>query len=209
MMGMLNFIQYCLKNTSRDDKRHLVLLDAERETRRCIGIVRNLLTFSRLEREDEEKFKKESIPKIFKRVFNLLSYRIEKENILLTQEYSEETPEIWVKISNIQQVFLNLVGNAMDAIKGSKEKEINVTIRPDGQFVLVTIADSGCGISPEDLQNIFDPFFTTKPAGQGTGLGLSVCHSIVKAHGGEITCESEIGIGTKFNISLPIGGIEY
>jgi PAS domain S-box-containing protein len=203
MMGMLNFIQYCLKHTAKDNKTFTVLEDAERETKRCIDIVGNLLTFSRIEKEDEERFKKDSLPMVFDRVFKLLSYRIEKENILLTQEYSEDTPEIWLKVSNIQQVFLNIIGNALDALKESKKKEIHVEIRLDGQSVMVTITDSGCGISPENLQNIFDPFFTTKPTGQGTGLGLSVCHSIVKAHGGEITCESEVGLGTTFHILLP------
>jgi signal transduction histidine kinase len=212
MMGMLNFIQYCLKYTSKDDRRYTVLEDAERETKRCIDIVQNLLTFSRIEKEDEEEHIKQSIPAIFDRVFRLLSYRIDKENILLTQDYPEETPEIWLKNSNIQQVFLNLIGNALDAVKGNKEKKkkIRVEIRPESEFVLVTITDSGCGISSKNLRNIFDPFFTTKPTGRGTGygtgLGLSVCHSIVKAHGGEISCESEDGKGTKFKIRLPIDG---
>jgi PAS domain S-box-containing protein len=204
MMGMLNFIQYCLKHTSEDDKKFTVLEDAERETKRCIDIVQNLLTFSRVEKEEEKKFQKESITVVFDRVFRLLSYRIEKENILLTQQYSEDTPEIWMKVSNIQQVFLNLVGNAMDSLKDSKKKELHVEVRPEGKFVLVAISDSGCGISPGNLENIFDPFFTTKPQGQGTGLGLSVTHGIVKLHRGRITCKSEVGIGTKFYIVFPI-----
>ncbi len=104
----------------------------------------------------------------------------------------------------MQQIFLNLIGNALDAVKKSKKKEIHVEVNPSGQFVQVTITDSGYGISSENLQNIFDPFFTTKPPGQGTGLGLSVCHNIVKEHGGKITCESEVDTGTKFNVLLPI-----
>jgi signal transduction histidine kinase len=204
MTGMLNFIGYCLKHTSKDNKIYPILEDTKRETERCAKIVGNLLTFSRMDKEDEETYIKKNITLIFGRVFNLLSYRIEKENILLTQEYSKETPEIWMKASNMQQVILNLMGNALDAVKESEEKEIHVETCPNGKFVRVTITDSGCGISPENFKNIFDPFFTTKPPGQGTGLGLSVSRSIVKAHGGKITCESEVGKGTKFSILLPM-----
>lgn len=210
MMGMLNFVEYCIKHTAQDDKRFTVLEDAERETKRCIEIVQNLLTFSRIEKEDEEKYEKESIPTIFGRVFRLLSYRIDRENVLLNQRYSEETPEVWLKSSNMQQVILNLIGNALDAVKHANKKEIYVVVRPEGESVVVEITDSGDGILPENLQHIFDPFFTTKPTGRGTGygtgLGLSVCHSIVKAHGGEITCKSDVEKGTTFKMRLPVDG---
>ncbi len=204
MMGMLNFIQYCLKHTPEDDKRHTVLRDAERETNRCIDIVRNLLTFSRIEQEDEEVYVKESCAVIFDRVFQLLSYRIDKDSVSITQHVAEGTSEIWVKASNMQQVFLNLISNALDALNGIRKKEIDVDICPEGEFVRVTVADNGCGIAPENVPKIFDPFFTTKRPGKGTGLGLSVSQSIVNAHGGEIRCVSEVGVGTKFKVLLPI-----
>lgn len=204
MMGMLNFIQYCLKNTCKDDKRYPVLEDAERETKRCIEIVRNLLAFSRVEKEDEETFRKESLRDVFDRVFNLLSFRIEKENVLLIQQYADDTPDVSVKVSNIQQVVLNLIANALDALKGRKEKQIRVEVLPEDESVRMSVMDNGCGISNENFHYIFDPFFTTKPPGEGTGLGLSVCHSIVKAHGGKISCESEEGAGTSFHVLLPI-----
>ncbi|GAG15306.1 unnamed protein product, partial [marine sediment metagenome] len=91
-----------------------------------------------------------------------------------------------------------------DALEGSEKKELNVDIHREGEFVRMTIADTGCGIAAESLRSIFDPFFTTKPVGQGTGLGLSVSQGIVKAHGGQISCESEPGAETKFTILLPI-----
>jgi signal transduction histidine kinase/ActR/RegA family two-component response regulator len=204
MMGILNFIQYCLKHTSSEDKRYGVLQDAERETNRCIDIVKNLLTFSRMEKEGPEARQKGSCAVVFDRVLKLLSYRIEKQGVLITHHTAEGTPEIWMKVNNIQQVFLNLIGNALDALKDREKKEIHVDIRREGEFVPVTVADTGCGISPENIQKIFDPFFTTKPAGDGTGLGLSVCRGIIKEHGGEISCESKIGVGTRFKILLPI-----
>ncbi|MER3446131.1 MAG: hypothetical protein C4291_04505 [Candidatus Dadabacteria bacterium] len=204
MMGILNFIQYCLKHTSKEDKRYSILQDAERETNRCIDIIKDLLTFSRMEKEGPEARQKETCTVIFDRVFRLLSYRIEKEGILVTRHSTEEIPSIWMKVNNIQQVFLNLIINALDALRDSNRKEIHVDIQREGEFVQVIVADTGCGISPENVQRIFDPFFTTKPVGEGTGLGLSVCRSIIKEHGGEITCESRSGIGTKFRILLPI-----
>ena len=205
MMGILNFIQYSLKHTSEDDRRYTVLQDAERETKRCVEIVQNLLTFSRMDNEGEEDYQKESCAAILDRVLKLLSYRIEREKVTLTQHTAKGTQDIRMKVNNIQQVFFNIVNNALDALKESEKKEIHVDMQREGEFVLVTIADSGCGIPPENLRKIFDPFFTTKPVGQATGLGLSICHSLLEAHGGEITCESEPGAGTKFKFSLPIG----
>jgi C4-dicarboxylate-specific signal transduction histidine kinase len=204
MMGILNFIQYCLKHTSKEDKRYSVLQDAEHETNRCIDIVKNLLTFSRMEKEGQETRQKEICTVIFDRVFKLLSYRIEKQGVLITQHTAEETHAVWMKVNNIQQVFLNLIINALDALKDSERKEIHVHIQHEGEFVQVTVTDTGCGIFPENIQKIFDPFFTTKPVGEGTGLGLSVCRSIIKEHGGEIACESKLGVGTKFKILLPV-----
>ena len=204
MMGMLNLTEYCMKKTAPEDKRYEVLQDVERETRRCIQIVQNLLTFSRIKKEREEEFSKERCGAILDRVLRLLSYRIDKEGITVTTDVAEDTPEIMMRVSNIQQVFVNVVGNAMDAMKESLKKEIAVHIMRDGGFVRIEVSDTGCGISPEKLPNIFDPFFTTKPVGQGTGLGLSISKSIMKSHGGEITCTIRPGTGTTFCIMLPI-----
>jgi signal transduction histidine kinase len=109
-----------------------------------------------------------------------------------------------MKPNSIQQLILNLATNAFDALEDSEKKEFNVDIHREGDFVRIIIADTGCGIAAESLGSIFDPFFTTKPVDQGTGLGLSVSQGIVKAHGGQISCESEPGAGTKFIILLPI-----
>jgi len=204
MMGMLNFIQYCLKHTEKDDRRWPVLQDAERETRRCIDIVRNLLTFSRMEKNEAEDYSSEAIQEIIDRVLKLLAYRIEKENVQISMNIDPEIPNIPVNLSNIQQVFLNLIVNALDALKESPRKELEISIRPYGEVIEINIKDTGCGIKPEDFPNIFDPFFTTKPPGLGTGLGLSVCQGIISKHDGEITCRSSPDNGTEFTVTLPI-----
>ncbi len=210
MMGMLNFAQYCLEHTAKDDLRYPILQDIERETRRCADIVRNLLTFSYTGNHNEE-YQKNSLATIIERVVRLLSYRIEKQHVSLTQHIDEATPEVWMKTSSLQQVFLNLIGNALDAVEEAKKKEIRVKVHCDGELVEVIIADSGCGISPKNLGKIFDPFFTTKPVGQGTGLGLTLSRNIILEHGGDITCESKHGAGTTFKILLPVktkGGVK-
>ena len=204
MMGMLNFAQYCLKHTAEDDSRYPVLQDIERETRRCVDIVSNLTTFSHMEKQSEEGYQEESLATIIERVVKLLSYRIEKEHVSLTQWVAEGTPKIWMEVNGMQQVLLNLIGNALDAVMESQKKEIHVEVHREGDFVQLTVADSGCGLAPENLEKVYDPFFTTKPIGRGTGLGLTTSRGIIDSHGGNITCESELGVGTTFRILLPV-----
>ncbi|UCH93560.1 MAG: GHKL domain-containing protein [Candidatus Aminicenantes bacterium] len=204
MMGILNYVQYCLKHTAADDRRHPVLTDAEKEIRRCIYIVENLLTFSRTETVDRKWQEKVKLASIIDRILRLLSYKISTDHISITKKYAENIPDILSDVNQMEQVFLNLINNALDALKPGNKKEIHIEMQTKGNFLEVTIADTGCGIKPGDLSKIFDPFFTTKEAGMGTGLGLSVVSSIIREHGGKITCESEPAQGTTFKVFLPI-----
>jgi signal transduction histidine kinase len=104
--------------------------------------------------------------------------------------------------SRLNQVFLNLLVNAGQSIDGNGRITISTGVDQDEAWIAV--ADTGCGIPAENLNRIFDPFFTTKPVGQGTGLGLSVSHAIVRKHGGRIDVESEPGRGTRFIVRLPL-----
>ncbi|MBU2549555.1 MAG: GAF domain-containing protein [Proteobacteria bacterium] len=204
MMGMLNFIQYCLKHTRPDDRRFPVLQDAERETRRCVEIVRNLLAFSRSAPGDEPRRRKDRIETIIDRVARLLSYRIEKEGVVLTRTVSPDLPAVDMDANGMQQVFLNLILNALDAMRECRIKKLDVSIGREGGFVEVRMRDTGSGVPPEIHSRIFDPFFTTKAPGQGTGLGLSVCRGIVEDHQGALACESRPGEGAEFTVRLPI-----
>ena len=105
--------------------------------------------------------------------------------------------------AELQQVFLNLINNALDAM-GTKGGKLEITSRIDGNFVVVDIADSGEGIPKANLARIFDPFFTTKQVGKGTGLGLSICYGIIKKMGGKISVNSSVGLGTTFHVYLPL-----
>jgi two-component system, NtrC family, sensor kinase len=119
----------------------------------------------------------------------------------IVRDYGD-LPEIECMPSRLNQVFLNLLVNAGQSIEGNGT--ITISTGFDDSEAWVAIADTGCGIAPENLNRIFDPFYTTKPVGQGTGLGLSVSHSIVRKHGGRIDVDSEPGKGTRFTVRLPL-----
>jgi two-component system NtrC family sensor kinase len=103
----------------------------------------------------------------------------------------------------IEQVMVNLVLNALDALDGSTGPRLEIRTRSDADACIIEIADNGRGIEPAHLDRIFEPFFTTKPVGQGTGLGLSISFSLIQKHGGEMTVQSTVGQGTTFTIRLP------
>lgn len=204
MMSILNYTQYCLKHTSCNDPKYNTLQDIENETKQCIEIIKNLLTFSRREEEGEEGYQKVHLTEPLDRVLKLISYRIEKQNVLVKKVLDQGLPQIWIKVNNIQQVLFNLIHNALDAVKEQEQPEIYIHMIYRGEYVEITVADNGSGIAPENLEKIFDPFFTTKSIGEGTGLGLSICHTIINAHGGKIDCVSEAGLGARFTVLLPL-----
>jgi signal transduction histidine kinase len=119
-------------------------------------------------------------------------------------DLSPEDPVVPGNRTQLEQVFVNLLTNARDALEDTERKAVSITTRTDGTIVEVAFSDTGSGIPAELLPRIFDPFFTTKPSGHGTGLGLSISYGILKEHHGEIQVESRVGEGTTFIIHLPI-----
>ena len=117
---------------------------------------------------------------------------------------SAPLPGVLCAPQEMRQVFVNLLVNALDAVK--PHGRIEVRTRTEGDSVLVEVRDDGCGMEPATLERIFDPFFTTKPVGEGTGLGLGIAWNIVRAQGGRIEVESTPGVGTAFRVRLPVGG---
>ena len=163
-----------------------------------------MLTFSRVESEGLEATQQENIPALINRVLQLLAYRIRAEQITVNQQHPDDLPPIPIKVNSIQQVFLHVIGNAIDALHENPEKLISIESHVIKDSIEIVVSDNGPGIPSENLQKIFDPFYTTKVVGEGTGLGLSVSKRICQQHGGDIECESEAGIGTKFKVILPI-----
>jgi signal transduction histidine kinase len=160
-------------------------------------LVQSLKDFSRLDRAAEDRFDvREGIEKTLLITRNLLKY-----GVTVDQRFGD-VPPILCSPSRINQVFINLVTNAVQAMDGKGTLTITTTAR-DG-WVDIEVCDTGCGIPPENLSKIMDPFFTTKPIGKGTGLGLSIVRRIVDEHGGKIMVDSKVGVGTAITISLPI-----
>jgi two-component system NtrC family sensor kinase len=128
------------------------------------------------------------------------------ENIKIIENIDEHLPRFRSDPAQLQQVLLNLLNNAIDAIDSASGGEIRITVAGNGNEILISLADNGSGIEPEHLEKIFVPFFTTKPVGRGTGLGLSTCYGIVDSLGGSIEVCSELGAGTVFTVHLPTTG---
>ncbi len=170
-----------------------------RETKRCAAIIRRLLDFAR-EKTPSKQFA--DLNRLVEETVRIVERQAHLRDIEIRLELEPALPAVWVDADLIKQVVMNIVVNAQQAIehKGS----ITVRTRRTGTRVEIAVSDNGCGISEKDMQRIFDPFFTTKGVGQGTGLGLSVSHGIVEAHGGTIEVTSKVGEGTTFRVLLPL-----
>lgn len=163
-------------------------------------IVRNLKDFSRV---GDQEWQFADLHQGLESTLNILRSEI-KHKAEVVREYGE-LPEVWCVPSLLNQVFLNLLANAAQAIV--ETGTITIRTRSADGRVSIAIGDSGCGIPRQNLGKIFTPFFTTKPSGKGTGLGLSLVHDIVAKHGGQVTVESEPGIGSTFTLHLPVSSL--
>jgi two-component system NtrC family sensor kinase len=170
---------------------------------RASQVVKNLLEFSRTERPLLLEL---SINEVLDRTIKLIRNQIMVTGIYLKRVNSENLPHIKGRSQDLQQAFINILLNSIQAMKDLSGENI-ITIHtgpgPDG-YIRIDFSDTGIGIKPEDMKYIFDPFYTTKPVGRGTGLGLSLVYGIIRTHGGYIEVKSEINKGTMFSIYLPI-----
>ena len=213
LTGVLTF-SYLVRKNLPDGSPDAEDLDLViRETKRCAGIIRRLLDFSR-EKTPEKTFSNLNI--LIEETVHLIAQAAQVHDIEISVDLDEQLPAIWIDEDLIRQVIMNMLVNAQHAIEGEGLISIRThmldvgdcpkSITEPQEMAEISITDSGSGISPEDLQRIFDPFFTTKGVGKGTGLGLSVSHGTIEAHGGTIEVESTVGKGTEFHIYLPIDG---
>jgi signal transduction histidine kinase len=165
---------------------------------RINDVVQNLRLFSRL---DEAELKRVNIHEGLDSTIRLLSRYYRSPEIELRREYGV-LPLVSCFASQLNQVWMNLLANAAQAVNGNGT--VTISTRQDGDSVEITIRDSGCGVPPEQLSRIFDPFYTTKAVGEGTGLGLSISYGIIERHGGTISVASTVGVGTTFTIRIGI-----
>lgn len=169
---------------------------------RCSSITHSLLKFSR---ESKIDIRLVDILKIIEDTLKLLDHRIKKQNINININAYNTVPMVLADESQMQQMLLNIITNAVDSMENKGILTINVEEQIDVEdFLLITISDTGNGISEKDKARIFDPFYTTKPLGKGTGLGLSISQAIVERMRGDIKIFSEENVGTKVLIRLPI-----
>jgi two-component system NtrC family sensor kinase len=166
---------------------------------RCKDITHKLLFFAK---KTDSRVREIQVNDIISETVNTSEQRATDSNVKIVTCLDPDIPKVGASPSEMHQVLLNLINNAIDAI-GTGGGSIEITSRLNGEYVTIDVADTGQGIPDELMNRIFDPFFTTKPVGKGTGLGLSICYGIIKKMGGDITVNSGVGMGAAFHVHLP------
>lgn len=200
LTGILTFGTLLLQDTPKGTRQHEDLQLIVNETNRCAAIIRQLLEFSR---ETGPQKRSTDLTTVVKRAVALVEHQAKFHNVRITTELPTGLPTVSCDGNQMEQVFLNLLINAADAMPNGGGIVVRASVSAAGRF-LVQVTDTGTGIPPEILSKIFDPFFTSKPVGKGTGLGLSVSYGIVRRHGGAITVQSTVGTGSTFTVDLPV-----
>jgi PAS domain S-box-containing protein len=198
LTGISSYAQMLLEDLPDTDPRRGTLQKIETQTRRASNIVNSLLN---LARPEDSEFEGVSVNDTIREVLHLFEPQIKRRDIRLETALEDGATEILGHKGKIQQVLLNLLMNARDAV--GQGGRIEVTTRCRNERVVVEVRDDGVGIAEEDLPRIFDPFFTTKGRGKGTGLGLSISYGIVHEHRGEMYVESTPGESTRFRVEIP------
>jgi PAS domain S-box-containing protein len=210
IMGIMNYAQLILDRLGPDSPVSEFATEIGKETERVATIVKNLLAFARHEKQSHSPARMRDIVEA---TLSLIRAVMRHDQVTLEVDVPEDLPQIKCRSQQIQQVIMNLLTNARDALNQrypghDANKKVIISARRierDGRpWIRTTVEDHGPGI-PEDLrERIFEPFFTTKPRDKGTGMGLSITHGIVKDHGGELRVESTVGEFTRFHIDLPL-----
>jgi signal transduction histidine kinase len=199
LTGISSFTQMLLEQSDPADPRTQLLEKIERQTFRAAKIVSSLLN---LARPSDGEAAPVDLNAVIGDVLSLLEHQFRSSRIQVRKELSSDAVVVRGVEYKLQQVFLNLFLNARDAmLKGGW---LSVSTQIDGAEAVVEVVDTGAGIPAEHVSRIYDPFFTTKPEGRGTGLGLSVTYGIVQEHGGTLSCDSDVGQGTRFRLTLPL-----
>ncbi len=203
LAGILGLTQLCLRDADKKTTQFDNLALIEKETKRCKTIIENLLKFSR---QEKMSFDRVEINRVAEDAIAIVNHQMGIHQVKLFTKLAPDLPPVWGNANQIQQVLLNLMINAQQAMEGSPGKVMITTDRLDSGAVQIRVIDDGPGIPKESRAKIFEPFYTTKTSDKGTGLGLSVSYGIVKEHKGEIFVHSKSGKGTVFTILLPAAG---
>lgn len=198
--GIMLFSNLLLRKAPPEGTERENLERIANETRRCQKIVQGLLDFAR---HREPKLEETSIAEVIDKTLSLVESQSMFLNIEVIRSFDPSAPRVRVDVGQMQELVLNLVLNAVDAMDKKGRLTLSVVADAGGRAVKVGVGDTGCGIPADRIERVFEPFFTTKEEGKGTGLGLSICRGIVENHGGTIWVESEPGQGASFFIRLP------
>ena len=191
-----------LKRSDKDPQHQRYLEMIYKSSLRCQKIVQSLLSFAR--RHQPER-KLSNLNELVEAALEILNYQMRTSNIEVVTRLDPNLPKALVDPHQVQQVFLNIVNNARQAIEGQRVGgQVKITSEVFGQSLRIIFQDNGPGITEENLSKVFDPFFTTKEVGKGTGLGLSLCYGIIREHSGTITVRSKVGQGAQFTVELPL-----
>jgi len=186
------------------DREHILgeLGSAMRQVRKATEIITHLRTFGRAAQVSREPV---AINQVVGRALSLMHEQLRLRQITIALDLAPEDPIVVGNAIQLEQVLINLLTNARDAMAAAPVKVLTIASRVEGEAVVLSLGDTGCGI-PEGMdQRIFDPFFTTKEVGKGTGLGLSITYGIIKEHGGAISVTCHPGEGATFVVRLPLG----
>jgi signal transduction histidine kinase len=204
LAGILGLAQLSMRKMDKNDSVYTNLGIIEKETNRCTNIIQNLLKFSR---QEKVTFESVDVNQVAKDAMAIVEHQLEMNKVKLISDLDDALPNISGNANQIQQVLINLMINAQQAMEG-RPGEVTVATSANNGHVEVQVIDTGPGI-PEELQaKIFEPFFTTKPVGKGTGLGLSVSYGIIQEHKGDIQLTSSPDEGTCFSLTFPGGAMK-
>ena len=196
---ILLFSDVMYKEAPEDDPQRDDLKMIINETTRCKNIVADLLNFAR---QQEVLAQETDLHVLLEQVIERVNPLPAFAGVEIVRQFSSDLPTIQADPAQLQQVFVNLLNNAAEAMK--EGGTITLATRPLNGQVEIKVSDTGCGIPEENLGKLFTPFFTTKALGKGTGLGLSIVYGIIKMHRGQISVQSQVGQGTTFTVSLPV-----
>jgi two-component system NtrC family sensor kinase len=196
------YAQLLTKKKELDEPLRKDLETIYRESQRAARITQNLLSFAR-KHEPEKRLV--SINEVIEKTLELRAHPMKVNKIELVVELASDLPKTSADFHQMQQVFVNIINNAEQAMLEAHGKgRLVVKTQKVRNLIQITFADDGPGISEENIKRIFDPFFTTKEVGKGTGLGLSICYGLVEAHGGRIYVRSKPQQGATFVVEIPI-----
>jgi len=201
LSGVMGFSQLMLEDRSLTPQQKNDLETIYAQSQRCKTIIQNLLQFCRRKEAVQELL---NVVPLIHTTADLVRYDFSTSGIELTLNLPPSLPPVMGDANQLQQVFLNLISNARQAMEGQKKAQLTIDSDRANDKLLIRFSDNGPGISSDIQNKIFDPFFTTKAPGKGTGLGLSISYGILKNHQGDLRVESRSGEGATFIVELPI-----